>query len=78
MSGSRRVPAVNKLRHGLYLTVGKASDGRTVAICSDGSPQRGHTSVMVLTVEIVGSTDQASEWFNRMAIEKPWEMECKP
>lgn len=51
------------VRHGLYLTVGNASDGRLIAICSDGSPQFGHEDVTVLDLKPVGSMTEAKAWF---------------
>jgi hypothetical protein len=62
-----------QLRHGYYLTIGKTEDGRTLAICSDGTPQRGHDGVTVLSLEVVASEPEARQWFKRVRKEKPWE-----
>lgn len=61
------------LRHGLYLTVGKTDDGRMLAICSDGTPQRDHDHVTVLSLETVPNMKVARAWFKRVRLERPWE-----
>lgn len=65
---------IASLRHGLYLTIGKTEDGRTLAVCSDGSPQFGHNPVTVLTLEVVASEREARDWFKRVRVERPWEI----
>lgn len=61
------------IRHGLFLTYGKAEDGRRLAICSDGTPQLGHEPVTVLTIKVVKSVEQAKRWFNHVRQTRPWE-----
>lgn len=61
------------IRHGLYLTTGRTEDGRMMAICSDGTPQLGHSPVNVLTIEAVKSFEDAQCWFNYVKQTKPWE-----
>ena len=53
-----------KLRHGLYLSIGPAEDGRLLAVCSDGTPTEGHDPVTVLDVETVSSYSEARAWFD--------------
>lgn len=60
-------------RHGLYLTVGRCDDGRMLAICSDGTQQRGHTPVTILTIQVVATVAEARDWFKRVILERPWE-----
>jgi len=57
----------------IYLTFGKDSQGRKIAIMSLGSPQHGDEMVTVLTLEVVKSTKEAKAWFKRMLVERPWE-----
>lgn len=61
------------LRHGLYLTWGPARDGRMFAIATDGSPQRGHKEVVVLSLAPAETLKQAQEWFKTVSEERPWE-----
>lgn len=59
--------------HQHYLTTGRDSQGRLIAICSLGSPQRGDRNVTVLDVEIVRDQAEARAWFERVLVERPWE-----
>lgn len=61
------------IRYGLYLTIGRDSKGRLLALCSDGSPQRGHDDAIILSVEVVENEAAADAWFMRMQLERPWE-----
>lgn len=61
------------IRHGLYLTVGPGDRNDLIAICSDGTPQRGHEDVTVLTLGRVKSMKEARAWFARVKKERPWE-----
>lgn len=60
-------------RHGLYLTTGRDPAGRMLAMCSDGSPQLGHSVVSILAIEVVSDIDEATDWFKRMKRDRPWE-----
>jgi hypothetical protein len=60
-------------RHGLYLTVGHDDQGRLLAICTDGTPQRGHASVTILSVEVVADLSEATDWFACVKRKRPWE-----
>lgn len=63
------------LKWGYFLTVGQPSskhDGKRVAICSDGSPQFGHSPVTILSVELVGSIAEAKAWYRWVRRTKPW------
>lgn len=57
---------------GLYLTYDKLPDGRNLAVISDGSPQRGHPDVNVLTMEIVKDATEALAWFEQEKILQSW------
>ena len=64
---------MSDLRHGLYLTTGRDAQGRLIAVCSDGTPQRGHSPVTILAVEVVQSVGDAVEWFASIKRSRPWE-----
>lgn len=59
--------------HQYYLTTGPDGQGRLLAVCSRGSPQKGDRDVIVLDVEIVRDEAEARAWFERVLIERPWE-----
>lgn len=66
------------LRYGLFLTIGMEKKGwrRQIAIISDGSPQKAHKKVTVLTIEAFPNPTPREiilEWFERMKVERPWE-----
>lgn len=66
------------LRYGLFLTIGmeKKDLRRQIAVISDGSPQKGHKKVTVLTLEAFPNAaprEVILEWFERMKVERPWE-----
>jgi len=63
----------HKLKYGYYLTVGKDDLNRLIATCTDGSPQRNHKHITILSVTIVENTDEASDWFRRVIKERPWD-----
>lgn len=63
---------MSEYRHGLYLTTGRDDRGRLIAICSDGTPQRGHDPVTILTLEVVDSERDAELWFEAVKILQPW------
>lgn len=55
-----------------YLTTGRDSYGRLLAVISLGSPQVGDATTTVCSVEIVKSQAEAKKWYRRMMKEKPW------
>lgn len=57
----------------IYLTTGKDSKGRLLAIMSQGSPQHGDEHVTVLMMEVVKNQKTARQWFRQMCVERPWE-----
>lgn len=58
----------------LVLSVGKARDGRLLAIVTTGGhPQiNPNETTIVLAVEVVQSQEEANEWFEKAQIERPW------
>lgn len=71
---NKDIPPDWKPRHGYFLTVDKAPDGKggLLAILTDGTPQKGHDPVTVLSLERVKSIREARRWFDKVMIEKPW------
>ena len=69
--GARGVRGAESFR----LTVGRAEDGRLLAIISSGGhPQiSGSGQCTVLGVEVVKSMKDAKRWFRQARVERPWE-----
>ena len=50
------------------LRIGRANDGRMLAIAYEVSGE----DVIVLDVEVVKDETEASTWFEKVRVEKPW------
>ena len=60
-----------------YLTVARKkrqpqNDGY-IALISQGSPQRGDSETIVLSVDIVKNRKEAEVWFEQQLLTRPWE-----
>lgn len=60
-------------RFGYYLTIDwSAKHGAYISVISDGTPQKGHSPVLVLDVEVCKTRKAAKAWFHKACEEQPW------
>lgn len=57
---------------GHYVSLGRAQDGRLLALITEGHPNAGDEKVTVCSVHVVQDRKEAAEWFAKELTEKPW------
>jgi hypothetical protein len=78
MTGSRPEPVAppNPPKHGYFLSVNPNPKGEGyMAVITDGHPQRGHTQIEILDMDIFKTRLEATKWFKRRCRELPWQEE---
>lgn len=76
MTGNRptAIEPPNPPRFGYFLSLGPNPTGDgLMGVISDGTPQRGHSPIEVLDVEIFSTREEAKEWFDSRCMLLPYE-----
>lgn len=59
----------------IYLSTGNDKNGYgLIGVISSGSPKFGDTEIKILDVGRFETKHDAEKWFEKMLIEKPWEV----
>lgn len=57
---------------GHYISLGRDSRGRLLAIITEGHPNAGDAETVVCSVHTVKDSLEATVWFAEQLIDKPW------
>lgn len=57
---------------GHYISLGRDTKGRLLAIITKGHPNAGDQKVEVCSAHVVKNRMEAADWFGKSLTEKPW------
>ena len=57
---------------GHYISLGRDTKGRLLALITIGHPNAGDKHVVVCSVHVVKDRKEATDWFAKSLTEKPW------